>query len=222
MNKKKIHIYLMPGMAASPLIFERISLPKDQFEVHLLEWILPNNYNESIESYAKRMSVFIKHDHCVLLGVSFGGVLVQEIKKYITVSKLIIVSSIKSVSELPKHMLLAKITKAYKLLPTQLASRLDLLEKYAYGDLASKRVELYKKYLSVNDTAYLDWAVKEMLNWQQVLPDDSLIHIHGDKDGVFPIKNISKCIVIKNGTHIAILNKYKWFNENLPRLILED
>lgn len=222
MSQKKIHIYLMPGMAASPLIFERISLPKDQFEVHLLEWILPYNYNESIASYAKRMSAFIKHKHCVLLGVSFGGVLVQEMKKYSSVSKLIIVSSIKSVSELPKHMVLAKITKAYKLLPTQLASRLDVLEKYAYGNLAIKRLELYKKYLSVNDTAYLNWAIKEMVNWKQNVPDDNLIHIHGDKDGVFPISNISKCIVIKNGTHIAILNKYKWFNENLPKLILQD
>ena len=27
------------------------------------------------------------------------------------------------------------------------------------------------------------------------------------------------CIVIKGGTHIMIINKYKWFNENLPKLI---
>jgi len=59
-----------------------------------------------------------------------------------------------------------------------------------------------------------------MVCWEQteVIPD--VVHIHGDKDAVFPIKNIKDCIVLKNGTHIAIINKYKWFNENLPNLIL--
>ena len=50
----------------------------------------------------------------------------------------------------------------------------------------------------------------------------TIIHIHGDNDAVFPIKNIANCIAIKGGTHIMIISKYKWFNENLPRIILED
>ena len=212
----------MPGMAASPLIFERIKLPEDQFEIHLLEWILPSNFNESISSYAKRMSAFVKHENCVLLGVSFGGVLVQEMSKFLLIKKIILVSSVKSAAELPKRMLFAKITKTYKLLPTKLLSDIGVLEKYAYGNLATKRVALYKKYLSVNDNRYLKWAIRQMVSWQESPIQTKIVHIHGDEDGVFPIKNISNCIVIKNGTHIAILNKYKWFNENLPRLILEN
>ncbi len=37
----KIPVYFMPGLAASSSIFERIELPKDTFEMHLLEWFLP-------------------------------------------------------------------------------------------------------------------------------------------------------------------------------------
>lgn len=221
MNREKIHVYLMPGMAASPLIFQYIKLPAGQFEIHLLEWFLPKD-NESISDYALRMCKHIKHDNIVLLGVSFGGVLVQEMSKHVTLRKLIIVSSVKSMNELPKHMLLAKATKAYKLVPTQLASNIDVLEKYAYGEAVNKRIELYKKYLSVNDSKYLKWALKNMVCWEQEEIDPNLVHIHGDRDMVFPIKNIKKCVVIKNGTHIAIINKYKWFNENLPRIILGD
>ena len=99
-------------------------------------------------------------------------------------------------------------------------SKIDVLEKYAFGATITKRLELYKKYLSVNDSKYLSWAIKEMVCWQQVAFRSDIIHIHGDKDSVFPIENIKNAIVIKNGTHIAIINKYKWFNENLPRLIL--
>ena len=102
----------------------------------------------------------------------------------------------------------------------KLASKIEILEKYAFGENIIKRVELYTKYLSVNDSKYLSWAIKEMVCWEQkeVIPD--ITHIHGDKDPVFPIKYIKNCIVVKNGSHIAIINKYKWFNENLPKLLL--
>ncbi|ULC58867.1 alpha/beta hydrolase [Flaviramulus sp. BrNp1-15] len=221
MSRELIPVYLMPGMAASPKIFEHIQLPEDQFKIYLLEWMIPIE-NESLRDYAIRLSKNIKHDNVVLLGVSFGGVLVQEISKHITVRKLIIVSSVKSVTELPKRMLLAKTTKAYKLLPTQLASNIDIISKYAFGNNVTKRIELYKKYLSVNDSKYLNWAIENMVCWNQKTCNPNTIHIHGDNDSVFPIKNITNCITVKNGTHIMIINKYKWFNEHLPEIILNN
>lgn len=221
MERNVIHVYLMPGMAASPKIFEYIKLPETQFEIHLLEWIIPLS-NETLENYALRMINYIKHENIVLLGVSFGGVLVQEMSKHLSIRKLIIVSSVKSMYELPKKMSIAKSTMAYKLLPVQLASNIDLFTKYAFGSNIKKRLELYKKYMSVNDSNYLSWAIKQMVCWNQENDHVGVVHIHGDNDAVFPIKNISNCIIIKGGTHIMIINKYKWFNENLPRIILEN
>ena len=218
MVTKKTHVYLMPGMAASPTIFEHISLPKAQYEIHWLEWQIPLK-EESLQSYAKRMCQFIKQDNAVLLGVSFGGILVQEMSRYLNLKKLFVVSSVKSHHELPKKFKLLKITKAYKILPTQLADRIDILAKYAFGETIKKRVDLYKKYLSVNDKAYLDWSIKQVVCWDQESPHPEAIYIHGDKDAVFPYSFQGECIVLKGGTHIMIINKYKWFNENLPKLI---
>ena len=96
-----IHIYCMPGMAASPKIFEFLNFPKP-FKIHLLSWIPPYK-NEPIKKYAKRMCKCILHEKPVLLGVSFGGVLVQEMAKYISVRNIIIISSIKNKMELPLH-----------------------------------------------------------------------------------------------------------------------
>tara|TARA_R110002167_G_scaffold23713_2_gene84063 strand:+ start:722 stop:1396 length:675 start_codon:yes stop_codon:yes gene_type:complete len=221
MGQDIIHVYLMPGMAASPKIFEYIKLPESQFEIHYLEWFLPIN-NELISEYAIRMCKKIKNENSVLLGVSFGGVLVQEMSKHLKLRKLIIVSSIKSNIELPKKMQIAKVTKAYKLLPVQLVSNLDLFAKYVFGNNITKRLELYKKYLSVNDSNYLSWAIENMVCWNQEKSIPDIIHIHGNIDAVFPISNIKNCIMVENGTHIMILNKYKWFNEHLPGIILKD
>ena len=220
MSQDIIHVYLMPGMAANPSIFDNLSLPENQFQLHKLHWEIPLK-NESLSNYALRMTKKIEHEDIVLLGVSFGGILVQEMSKHITLRKLFIVSSVKTKHELPTRFKVLKATKAYKLLPTQLASNLDLLAKFSFGDTIKKRIDLYKKYLSVNNKYYLDCSIEQVINWEQdkVIPE--VIHIHGEKDLVFPYQYISNCITIKNGTHIMIIDKYKWFNKNLPKLILE-
>ena len=120
----KIPVYFMPGLAASPTIFERIALPEATFETVLLEWEIPLE-NETLTDYAKRMTQKITHKKPVLIGVSFGGILVQEMTKYIEVRKTIIISSVKSNLEFPRRMKMAKSTKAYKLIPLNLLLNID-------------------------------------------------------------------------------------------------
>ncbi|ESU26983.1 hypothetical protein FLJC2902T_23240 [Flavobacterium limnosediminis JC2902] len=210
----------MPGLAASPKIFEKIQLPEDRFEIYLLEWFLPEK-KETLVNYAKRMAAEIKHEDAVLIGVSFGGILVQEIARIRLVRKTIIISSVKCQKEFPMRMKFVKNTKMYKLIPTRLFSNVEYLLKYSKNERMKERLVLYKMYLSVNDVKYLDWAIENVLIWKRTVADEKVVHIHGDKDDVFPIENIKNCIVVKGGTHAMILFKYKWMNENLPRIISE-
>lgn len=216
----KIPVYMMPGLAANSLIFENIKLPESSFEIHLLDWEIPIG-NETLLHYAERMAKLVKHDGAVLIGVSFGGVLVQEMAQFLNLRKLIIISSVKSNLELPLPMRIAKTTKAYKLMPTSLFQNIESLIKLSFGKVANQRIKLYQKFMSRREKVYLDWAIEQMVLWNRVEVDPNVIHIHGDADAVFPIKYIQNCIVVKGGTHIMILTKYKWFNENLPRIILE-
>lgn len=210
----------MPGLAASPAIFERIQLLETVFEMHLLEWVLPKK-DETLVQYAQRMAKKVKHDQAILVGVSFGGIVVQEMKQYLTTRKVIIISSVKSNLEMPMSMKIARSTKAYKLIPTQLFENIEMLAKFTFGSAVIKqRLKLYEKYLSMRDKKYLDWAIENVLNWERTVVDPEIIHIHGDADEVFPIKNIGPCIKVKGGTHIMILTKYRWLNDNLPKIML--
>ncbi|TFG72391.1 MAG: alpha/beta hydrolase [Flavobacteriales bacterium] len=220
MAEDKIHVYFMPGMAANPSIFKNIKLPKLQFEKHLLEWFIPTE-GMDIKDYAYEMSKKIKHENPVLVGVSCGGILVQEIGRFIPTKKIIVVSSIKHESELPKRMIFAKYTQVHKLLPTGLINNIELLTKYAFGEIVTKRLKLYEEYLSIRDKYYIDWSIDQMVNWRQTNMPDVLVHIHGEKDAVFPVGNIKDCIIIKNGTHTMIIHRAKWFNEHLPTIILQ-
>ncbi|WP_440881668.1 alpha/beta hydrolase [Tenacibaculum sp. C7A-26P2] len=213
----KTPIYFVPGLAASSKIFQYISLPKEHFQLFFIEWILPHSIDESIQDYAKRMSKEIKHKNAILVGVSFGGVMAQEISKHVSLGKLIIISSIKNNNELPKKLQLARKTKAYKLFPSNIISNIEKYERYFFSDILKKRMALYKTYLCVRDKIYLQWAIFNLLHWKQNETLPGILHIHGDHDEIFPIKNIQKAKIIKNGTHIMILDKAKSISNILQK-----
>ena len=177
----KIHIYFMPGLAASSKIFEYIQLSNAQFELHYLEWIAPDVKDEDLSVYASKFATQIKQKNPVLIGVSFGGILVQEISKLISVKQLIIISSIKCKTEMPKRLLFIKNTKAYKFFPSKRLSKIDDFGKYDFHPHLKKKSELYNKYLSIRDEKYLNWAIHNVLHWNQITPLKSTIHIHGSK-----------------------------------------
>lgn len=210
----------MPGMAASPKIFEFLVLPKP-FEIHLLSWIPPNK-NESLISYAKRMCENISHKNPVLLGVSFGGVLVQEMAKHISVRNIVIVSSVKNKNELPFSMKMSKKTNIHKLLPVQWIKNIDNLVLFAFGKGIKRRLELYQRYLSERDPDYLYWAINSLVHWDQIQIPANILHIHGASDTVFPIKNLSKPIIKIKGGHAAIITQANWFNTELPKLLAKN
>ena len=123
----------MPGLAANASIFERISLPADQFDTYFMEWEIPLD-NETLSEYAKRISKKVTHENPVLVGVSFGGILVQEMAQFLNPSKIIIISSVKSNLEFPTAFKVAKTTKAYKLFPTNLISNIENLALFSFGN----------------------------------------------------------------------------------------
>jgi hypothetical protein len=205
----KTIIYFMPGLAASPKIFENLSLPEDKYEMFFLKWIKPLSIEESLANYAMRMCEEIKHTNIVLIGVSFGGIMVQEMSKFIDVKKLIIISSVKSHKEFPTNFKFAKKLSAHKLFPTKIISNFEKFKHFFIGKSLKKKAKLYEMYLSERDELYLNWSIKNTLQWKQDKPIEGIVHIHGTKDPIFPNKNIKDYIKIKGGTHAMILMKAK-------------
>lgn len=219
MSKEIIHIYCVPGMAANVSIFEFINLP-EQFQIHTIPWVIPYQ-EETLRDYAKRLSLQVVEPNAILLGVSFGGIVVQEMSHFLKLRKLIIVSSVKTKFEFPKRFEVIRRTRLHKILPTSLVKKVENWENLLVTEPVKKIGRLYDKYLTVKDKYYLDWSIENVLNWQQDKEIEGIIHIHGESDLVFPIKNIGHCERVPNGTHAMIVNRARWFNENLPKLIQE-
>jgi pimeloyl-ACP methyl ester carboxylesterase len=218
---EKIHVYFMPGLAASPKIFEYIEFPPDLFELHYLDWFVPPP-EITLAGYARLLAEKVTHKDPVLVGVSFGGIVIQEMARFLQPRKLIVISSIKCRQEMPRRLLLARYTSLHKLLPTGVVQNLEILTRFAFGDVVRKRLKLYERYLGIRDKKYLDWALDAIVQWDREAPEPGLVHIHGDQDAVFPMAHLGPCLCVEGGTHTMIIHRHKWFNERLPAIILEE
>jgi esterase/lipase len=216
---KKIPIYFMPGLAAGPEIFKKLTLNKEKYTFHYLKWIKPLDVEEKIDNYALRLSAKITEENPVLVGVSFGGIMVQELAKFLNPRKVIIISSVKSPDELPQRFRIAKFTRIYKLFPIKVIENFEDYTKYFLGKTLKKKADLYKKYLYVRSKESLKWSIYNIIKWEQIKPIENIIHIHGSADTVFPIKNIKNAIEIKEGTHIMILTKAKKISKIIDEIL---
>ncbi|MDP3313094.1 alpha/beta hydrolase [Lutibacter sp.] len=215
----KKHIYFVPGMAANSKIFDYLNLPSSLYELHFLEWLIPTSKNETLESYAQRMALLVTHKNAVLIGVSLGGIMVQEMSVFLNPEKIIIISSIKHPSELPKRLLFFKKTKLYWLFPTKLVTHLEKLIPFIFIPILKKRVTLYQRYFAIKNEIYINWAIHQALNWNPTRAIQNIAHIQGTRDHIFPSNYVKNPILISKGTHIMILTKAKEISAIITNLI---
>ena len=219
MTEKQLKtIYFVPGMATDKKIFERIRLPNSKYQYYVLEWLLPEDI-ELLVDYVQRMAKDVKHSNPILIGVSFGGVIVQEMAKIIPVDKTIIISSVKSRQEFPRYMRFGSFTKLYKLLTASGILSVSDLGKLGWNSRVRKRLRKMQAYFNVRDEKYLSWAIKNMVEWDRESPDPNIYHIHGTRDEVFPIKYIDNCHKIKRAKHAMILDKTPSVVEEILKII---
>ncbi|HUH25184.1 MAG TPA: alpha/beta hydrolase [Flavobacterium sp.] len=213
------HIYFMPGMAANCQIFENIKLDENNYTFHYIEWLEPL-VNESLEAYTLRICKSIVYEKPILIGVSFGGIIVQEIAKRIPTEKVIIISSVKDPSEFPQRMKWAKKMKLYRIFPTHYVNFIEnLSKKIVSSKKIHQRIDMYQKYLTMRSENYLDWAFKNTILWENKNPVKNVFHLHGSKDHIFPAKRIQNAEILENGTHVMILVNARWINTKLKEIL---
>ena len=204
------HIYCISGFGADERVFSKLDFGDNQ--VHYLSWLLPFS-NENIEAYAKRMAEKIVHPNPILLGLSFGGMMVVEVSKLIDTDKVIIISSIKSHHELPFWMRIAGKLKLDKIFPMRSFGLIEPLENYNLGIENEDERRLVNGYRKNVSQQYTNWAIHQILNWKNQWTPANLSHIHGGKDQIFPLKYIKADYIIEDGGHFMIMNRNKKVNE---------
>lgn len=203
-------IYCISGLGADEKVFTNLEL--NAHDLRHIPWLRPKK-KETIVGYASRMREQISESPAILLGVSFGGMIGIEIAKQIQLEKLIIVSSIKNAKELPSWMKYVGQLQLNKFLPIRSYKFIEKIDNDRLGVSNEEERKMVQAYRRAADRVYMNWAVNEVLNWKNDWLPENIVHIHGDKDKIFPIKKIAASHVVKNGTHLMIFNRGKEISE---------
>jgi pimeloyl-ACP methyl ester carboxylesterase len=199
-------IYYISGLGADERVFKYLNL--GDLEYTYIKWETPQKY-ENLEGYCSRLIKQIDlSKEIILVGVSFGGIVAQEISKIIKHSKVIILSSVKSVNEFNWQLDIVRRLKLYKLAPSKFLKWSNKLTgDYYFGVKTHMESELLKQIISDTDRFFMKWAIQEIMEWDGNSINSKIVHIHGDNDRIFPVKRIKNYIRINGGGHFMIVNR---------------
>ena len=210
-------IYCISGLGADEQVFNKLQIKN--YDLKFLPWIKPLNKKESIESYAKRLGEFIDEPSPILIGLSFGGMIAVEMAKQFPVEKIILISSIKTRNELPLWMRATGKLKLHKFLPLKSNKLTERFDDAQLGISNQEEKNMVNKYRKNADREHTNWAIDQILNWQNDSVQATIFHIHGEKDRVFPIKRITPTHVIKQATHIMIINRASEISQCIKKIL---
>jgi pimeloyl-ACP methyl ester carboxylesterase len=199
------HIYCISGLGADFRIFEKLNIQRAT--LHPIQWEVPSA-EDTLATYANKLSTQIVHPNAILLGVSFGGMLATEISKIVDVQKTIIVSSCKQRNELPLFLRTAGKLRLHKAFPFWLVARSNAISKLIFDTRSQAEALMLKRImLQQSDLTFLKRSVHMILNWQATQAPENIIHIHGKKDRLLTPFGIRPKYWISNGGHFMIWNE---------------
>ena len=210
------HIYCISGFGADERIFKHLYF--GDHTIHFIPWKIPEK-KEPLDHYVERIAAEIHHPKPKLMGVSFGGMIGVELSKILDLEKIILISSVKTFHELPLYMRLAGKSGINKILPLKPWSFLEPIENYNLGVKTEEEKLLAREYRQNINPQFSNWGINEIINWKNEQYPENLIHIHGDTDRIFPIKNIKPDHVIAGGGHLMLMDKAAEVNLILQKIL---
>ena len=197
--------YFISGMAADERVFKYVRLPEGYEVVHLT-WITPQK-EESLPSYALRMAERIDtREPFVLVGLSFGGMLVTEIAKRFPPVKTILIASVPLSSHLPGYFRVAAVLRLHKVVPIGMVKTAARLKRFITNEKSEDK-KLIWEIINNSDPAFIRWSMEAILKWKNEEMPQPVLHIHGTRDEILPARYTTPTHVIPKAGHLVVMTR---------------
>lgn len=201
-------IYQISGLGANEKVFENLRLPEG-FETVYLPWLIPEK-EESLLHYAERLIVPINvNEEFMLMGVSFGGMVMNSINELIQPKFNILISTVKERKELPNYMKFSAFTGLHRIIPASFLTSDSGLSYALFRKIYKARLPNLKEVFEYRDPYYLKWSIDKIVNWNPEHPLKNFVHVHGTKDIIFPSSHIRNSKIIDGGSHVMVVLRPK-------------
>ena len=209
-------IYAIPGLGTTEKLYMNTQIKG--VEIIVLKWPVVDK-NDTMQSYAKKFIPQINTtiSFC-LLGVSFGGMLCVELVKMISPQKTFLVSSCKTLKELPWFIKMLKYIPLFKIMNESFFRNMAFQSRFIIGFPREYNAE-FIEMLSGMQENYFKYCTDMIINWNRKEIPNNIIHIHGNKDKLLEYKNVKSDYTINNGSHAMIVFKAEEINKIIEKEI---
>jgi hypothetical protein len=207
------YVYVFTGLGADETVFKNINFGENK--VIYINYIKPLE-KETLSSYAQRLTTQITDDNPILIGISFGGMICNEIGKLIKTNKIILINSVTNPKQLPTTLLIIGCL-LLPIIPTSLLKKTHYFTYFIFGVQDFQNKKILSEILRKTDISFLKWALFAILKWKTSKNKGfkNLIEIHGANDILIPLKKRSVNYVIPRGGHLMTLDHCHEINQIL-------
>jgi pimeloyl-ACP methyl ester carboxylesterase len=140
------------------------------------------------------------------VGVSFGGMIAQDVAQIVPVESLIIISSVLDPSEMPAIYRGALARLGLRLLPQWILNKPNFVLNYLFSIRTQAGRVALAEIIRDTDPAFVRWAINYVREWQKpnLVSVKDIRRLHGNADRIFPNKKNRSPIHSLNGGHFIV------------------
>ncbi len=211
-------LYFISGLGADERAFRYIKL--SGAETRFIQWIPPKK-KELLNEYATRLLNQIDTSQSfTLIGLSFGGIVAQELASMFRCERLILISSVKHPQELSPALQLIRHSGLYHLFPFRWVKPIfSKVAPYWFGALSKRHRALLKVTTDETNNEFAEWAIKTVMRWKGSSAETTTHHLHGTLDRIFPARYLQNYVAVKGGGHFMIVTHAKQISQLLQKYL---
>lgn len=211
-------LFLISGLGADERAFDRLTnLPLDTV---MVKWIA-NQPNESLYDYSQRLiDQYGITPADRVAGLSFGGVVAQQIASIIGMRDVILISSFRTIDDLHSFFRYALISKSYHLMPSsKLPWITETIANYINSGSDISR-ETLVEMLEDTDMTLMKWSIARIAELRTPIDESlTLYNIIGTKDRIVKAWTNPHTIKIDEGSHIMVYDRGKSVSQTIRSLM---
>jgi len=192
-------VYAFSGLGADGRLFEKIVVPAG-LELVPMDWLHPGKSKTLADYAGLYKETYPFEEPGILMGVSLGGMLAQELSALGVGQGLILISTVVSRCEMP---VLIRVAGTLHL--SRLANKNLLMKLANFGDRftikSRKGRALFYDMLRDADPSLMTFGSRAITEWKGTESSLPTLRVHGTNDRVFPPHRIGAHISIPNGNH---------------------
>lgn len=195
-------IYFIPGLGADERLYAKINV-KD-VEEHYLNWIDPEDCQTLADYAAMYVPMIDTSEPFYLVGTSMGGMMAIELQKLVNPEKIVLISTVKTRTELPVHLRTIARIKLNTIFSGSVIQNLSGLIDAVVSWQTQMQRTLFLDMLHNCTPKFLKFAIHACINWDNEQMPTNFVHLHGSRDPLFPSGRATGAQIVEGGNHFMV------------------